>query len=171
MGGERIASSRAVADFGEGYIYTCTIIYNVYHSTYYVAAQVITLVLVRFERPCLHKVVVPVTSSRSIRNHVGNALSPTSGWASAQTVGFSVYDGVSQPQPMPHTLMSAFSPAALPNTEICESPGARGSPTHASVPAQRPPCTKKSASERSGRMRTLSSVSSNSGVGLAGGRG
>ena len=73
----------------------------------------------------------------------------------AHIVGCSVYDGLAQPQPMPYTSISAATPAVSLQMETCDESCLRGLPlTQAKVPDQRPPCTKKSARERSGRTRT-----------------
>ena len=76
-----------------------------------------------------------------------------------------MYDGYSQPQPMLKTSTSAMTVAALPQTATFESTAARGTlPGHPRVPDHRPPWTKKSATERSGVMRTMISVSSKIGT-------
>merc|ERR1711879_678679 len=61
---------------------------------------------------------------------------------------------------MPYTSMSALMPGVLEKTITFESAAALGVCFgHDQVPDQRPPCTKKSANERSGVIRTATSVS------------
>ena len=80
-------------------------------------------------------------------------------------VGWSVQLGFAHPQPMPHTSTSAVTPSAWAHTTTAESAGARGaSLAHAVVAAQRPPWTKKSATERSGSIRTVTTSSDSSSV-------
>merc|ERR1712151_993036 len=85
--------------------------------------------------------------------------------SSSSIVGCSVYDGSAQPQPMLYTLTSAVTPLLEDHSATCESAGFLGAKLslgQAAVPAQRPPCTKKSAKERSGVIRSVTVSSSKS---------
>ena len=72
-----------------------------------------------------------------------------------------MYDGVAQPQPTAYTSISATIPGVVAQTMTSESGARRGDKPvgHETVPANRPPCAKKSVTDRSARIRSVKVVS------------